>query len=212
MTRFAILALPALLAACVTQVPIGYNPAYGIPVGPAAASTGISLGAGQSRGILASTGGSRRVQAPAEAANQFAVSFLSNLQARSFAEHREFCGYFVVDALGNIAATPPVGGTLAGCSHAAPTPDVFASYHTHGAYDRGYDNEVPSIPDLQGDFQFGMDGYVSTPGGRVWHIEYDDRTARQLCGQGCVTVDPGFVPEDEAGIRQSYTVRTLAQR
>ena len=146
------------------------------------------------------------------AANQFAVNFLNSIQARSIAERREYCGFFVVDAAGNIAATPPLPGTTASCASPAPGGNAFASYHTHGAYDRGYDNEVPSDADLLGDFQFGVDGYVSTPGGRIWHIELDDRTARQVCGRGCVYSDPGFVPEDEAGIRSSYTVDQIRAR
>ncbi|SMY07934.1 DUF4329 domain-containing protein [Flavimaricola marinus] len=145
-------------------------------------------------------------------ADAFATSFLNGLQPRSFAERREFCGYFLVDAAGQISATSPVRGTLASCTQPGPGPNVFASYHTHGAYDRGYDNEVPSPEDLLGDFSFGIDGYVSTPGGRIWRIETDVQAALLVCGQGCVAVDPGFVPQDEAGIRSSYTVSQLRAR
>ncbi|WP_368183708.1 DUF4329 domain-containing protein [Aestuariibius sp. HNIBRBA575] len=151
---------------------------------------------------------------PTRVADQFAVNFLNSLQARSFAERREYCGFLIVNAAGQISATPPRPGTFAGCSQDAPRPGmgIFASYHTHGAYGRNYDNEVPSPTDLESDFHFGIDGYVSTPGGRIWQIEFDNRTARQVCGQGCVAVDPGFVPQGEAGIRATYTLPELNAR
>jgi hypothetical protein len=148
----------------------------------------------------------------AATADAFAIQFLDTLQAPSFAQRREFCGYFVVDSAGRISATPPVPGTLASCTQPGPGPNVFASYHTHGAYDPGYDNEVPSPEDLMGDFSFGIDGYVSTPGGRIWRVEPDVQAALLICGPGCVSVDPGFVPQDEAGILTRYTINQLRAR
>lgn len=146
--------------------------------------------------------------------DNFARSFLNNIQARSITERREYCGYFYIDRSGNMQGTPPRAGTFAGCDMPAPTAGrgIVASYHTHGAYGRSYDNEVPSVIDLASDFQFGIDGYVSTPGGRVWLVDFQTRTTRQLCGLRCVTSDPGFVPQDEASIRQTYTIPTLQQR
>lgn len=149
---------------------------------------------------------------PAAQADAFARTFLNSIQPISFAQRIEVCGYFYIDNSGQIAATPPIPGTLASCTQPAPGPAVFASYHTHGAYDDNYDNEVPSIADLQGDFSFGIDGYVSTPGGRVWRIEASERIALQVCGLGCVAVDPGFIPRDEAGVRQTYTIEQLRRR
>ena len=146
--------------------------------------------------------------------DQFAVNFLNSIQARSIAEAREYCGYFFVNAQGQIQATPPVAGTFASCAMPAPRPGqgIFASYHTHGAYGPDYDNEVPSTLDLQLDFQFGIDGYVSTPGGRVWLVDFQTRSTRQLCGLRCVTSDPGFVPQGEAGIRQVFSLADLQRR
>lgn len=153
------------------------------------------------------------VPAP-DGADAFAVSFLNALQPQSIAERREYCGYFFRTADGGVAATPARPGTFASCNMPAPRPGqgIFASYHTHGAFGREYDNEVPSVTDLQSDFSFGIDGYISTPGGRVWAIDNATRSARQICGLGCVFVDPGFVPVDESGVRQVYTVAGLQQR
>ena len=148
------------------------------------------------------------------AVDAFAKTFLDSIQAQSIADRREYCGYFFRDASGAVKATQPRRGTFATCSMPVPTrgSGIFASYHTHGAFGRQYDNEVPSTTDLLSDFQLGLDGYISTPGGRIWRVSNETRTATQLCGLGCVTRDPGFVPRDEAGVRRVYTLGTLAQR
>jgi hypothetical protein len=146
--------------------------------------------------------------------DNFARNFLDTLQVRSIAERREHCGYFFIGSDGRLQASPPRPGTFAACDMPAPLAGqgIVASYHTHGAFGRQYDNEVPSVIDLTSDFDFGIDGYVSTPGGRVWLVDFQTRTTRQLCGLRCVTSDPGFVPQEEASIRQSYTVQTLQRR
>jgi hypothetical protein len=146
--------------------------------------------------------------------DNFARNFLNTLQVRSIAERREHCGYFFIGSDGRLQASTPRGGTFASCDMPAPLAGqgIFASYHTHGAYGRRYDNEVPSVIDLTSDFDFGIDGYVSTPGGRVWLVDFQTRTTLQLCGLRCVTSDPGFLPQDEDKIRQSYSVQTLQRR
>ena len=148
------------------------------------------------------------------AVDTFARNFLDSIQARSITDRREYCGYFFRDSVGQIKATQPRRGTFATCSMPAPTrgDGIFASYHTHGAYGPQYDNEVPSTTDLLSDFQLGVDGYISTPGGRIWRVSSNTRDAQQVCGLGCVTRDPGFVPRDESNVRQRYTVVTLNQR
>jgi hypothetical protein len=144
----------------------------------------------------------------------FARNYLDTIQARSVADSREFCGYFFRDTAGRIHASPPRRGTFSGCRMPEPSRDssVFASYHTHGAYGPRYDREVPSPLDLLADFALGLDGYISTPGGRVWHVNKITQDARQVCGLDCVTADPQFVPRNEANVRQRYTVATLTQR
>lgn len=146
--------------------------------------------------------------------DNFARNFLNNVQVRSISERREYCGYFFIDRDGRLQGTPPRPGTFASCSMPAPQrgQGIIASYHTHGAYGRGFDNEVPSVVDLTSDFDFGIDGYVSTPGGRVWLVDFQTLSTRQLCGPRCVTSDPGFVPQNDAGIRSSYTLQTLQRR
>lgn len=147
-------------------------------------------------------------------AHAFARAYLDSIQAQSIADRVEYCGYFFLTPAGDIAATFPRMGSFAACDMPSPRPGqrIFASYHTHGAFGAAYDNEVPSVTDLLSDFDFAIDGYVSTPGGRIWHVDYGTRSTRQVCGLRCVYVDPGFRPVGEASIRSSYTLLQLGQR
>ena len=141
----------------------------------------------------------------------FARSFMDTIQADSISESREFCGFFVKNG-GTIAATAPRRGTEASCNY-GPTPaTAIASYHTHGSYGENYDNEVPSFFDLLSSREVGFDDYVSTPGGRLWRVDGDTGDATQLCGLGCLTSDPGFVPRDEDNVLQNYTIETMGAR
>lgn len=148
------------------------------------------------------------------AVDAFARNFLDSIQAPSIADRAEYCGYFFVDGAGQLKATPPRRGTFATCDMPAPRPGqgIIASYHTHGAFARRYDNEVPSVIDLTSDFDYGIDGYVSTPGGRVWLVDFQTRSTRQICGIRCVTTDPNFRPDPDDLIQPSYTLTALEQR
>ena len=218
--RFLAAASLALLAACGTPPPPSSGTSTGAldtpGLGPTLQPVGTSTGAisvGTSSPVPVGALSNLRVTPPSDAeADAFAAAFLNTIQARSFAERREFCGYFIVDGAGRIQATPPVPGTLASCTQPAAGPNAFASYHTHGAFDFDYDNEVPSPEDMLGDFAFGIDGYISTPGGRVWRVDVSRQVAVQVCGLGCVLVDTGFVPRNEASIPPTMTVQQVANR
>jgi hypothetical protein len=166
------------------------------------------------------TGGSDAPQPPATGApdgaraGRFAKAFLDAIQPRSVALRREFCGVFHVTETSAIAATPPRVGDFAGCEMPVPRAGAggFASYHTHSAFAPGHDNEVPSLQDLRNDVRLGIDGCVSTPGGRVWRVDHATRSAVQLCGLGCVFMDPGFVPLNEPGLRARYSMADLRRR
>ena len=142
----------------------------------------------------------------------FAKAFLDQMQARSFEDNREYCGLFGRDAEGYVIATAPVVGMRDTCQ----IPDTeeefkaFASYHSHGAYDYGADSEVPTSNDLLADQDEGVIGYISTPGGRVWRTNYG--VAVQICGRGCIAVDPDFVPRDFGPVRTRYTIAQLYRR
>lgn len=144
----------------------------------------------------------------------FAAAHLDGIQPRSFAENVEFCGYYGLDRDQQIASTPPTRGDADGClPEEAPYDwEVLASWHTHGAYTQDADIEVPSLDDLLGDIAEGIDGYIATPGGRIWLNLYEERTAVLMCGPGCIAADPryrdcaAFMPGEE------YTVQTLQDR
>lgn len=161
--------------------------------------------------------GAAPVQVPVPVANTsyvdaFARTVLNALQPRSIAETREYCGYIYALADGTLAATPATRGTEASCDMNFPSRGAIASYHTHGSFSARYDNEVPSTSDLQSDFDFNVDGYVSTPGGRLWRVDHQARIARQVCGAPCVYADPNNDPNDAGHVAQTYTLAQLARR
>lgn len=138
---------------------------------------------------------------------------LSDLQAKSFAKRREYCGYIGYDETGVMVASPAVAGTSDSCT--APFPRnvaVTASYHTHGDYDHGYFNELPSDVDMAGDKQFYMNGYVSTPGGRLWFIDSQEMVTHQVCGVACLPVSDGFRKGARDDIAARYTFEALVEK
>lgn len=142
----------------------------------------------------------------------FATRLLNALQPISIAESREYCGYIFETETGALAATAPSAGREDFCDLSPPDETVLASYHTHGSYSEVYDNEVPSLDDIKGDFDAQIDGYVSTPGGRVWLIDYDAQIIRQLCDIMCVASDPMNNADDAGFVPQTFTLRQLEAR
>ncbi|NRB02200.1 MAG: DUF4329 domain-containing protein [Rhodobacteraceae bacterium] len=155
-----------------------------------------------------------RPQALTQAEIQFAQSTLNALQSPSFAQNREFCGLIGVDDNGQFAATPPVRGAKASCLPPLPARvghlTVLASYHTHGAFTPEFETEVPSYDDLRTDIEDGIDGYVSTPGGRFWFVDARAREVRLICGPGCMLADSRFVPDPDFPVDTHYTLQELA--
>ena len=157
------------------------------------------------------------ITAPAAAQDaaevEVARAALAAIQETSFRKRREFCGYIGYDARGELVATDPVQGTRASCG--APYPDdlaVTASYHTHGAFDAGYFNELPSTVDVEGDMQWLLTGYVATPGGRFWHIDASQRVARLVCGEACLPRDSRYRSCNAPEPQESYTLAELRAR
>ena len=142
----------------------------------------------------------------------FAKSFLNNLQPVSIAEDREYCGYFFKTDAGQLAATAPLRGNEDSCDLYEPDDNVLASYHTHGGFSDLYDNEVPSPDDVNGDFESKIDGYISTPAGRIWLVDFSAQIARQLCSETCVTSDPDTSRDDSEPVPQSFTLQELNAR
>ena len=144
----------------------------------------------------------------------FMKAQLNVIQARSIAENREYCGYLGIDQRGQYAISRPVRGRAASCGPERPPAGfrVIASWHTHAAYSPRYDNEVPSVQDVEGDFQEGINGYLATPGGRIWFVNYATRRAELLCGRNCVISDPGFRVDHSNPVPPSFSLASLRAR
>lgn len=153
----------------------------------------------------------------AQDATELAVArgVLLQLQPRSFAENLEYCGYVGRLPDGRLAATDVSRGDAWGCTSGADERrfvEIVASFHTHAGFDRAAESEVPSSNDVRGDMQERINGYVATPGGRLWYIDYQRAVATQVCGLGCMGQDPDFSPGNSSPIAQSYTLQQLLAR
>jgi hypothetical protein len=144
----------------------------------------------------------------------FARQILSGLQARSIAANREYCGIIGLTETGNLIASAARKGRRDSCLPKDPRGaiELIASYHTHAGFDEYADSEVPSASDVIGDMEEGLDGYVATPGGRLWFIDGQSGTTRQLCGLGCLPSDPDFLPGQWGPVKQRYTLSDLDAR
>ena len=144
----------------------------------------------------------------------FAMAQLNSVQQASFQHDREYCGLIGLDKNGVLTATPARQGDIGGC-RLKRKPWRFktiASYHTHGAFNRRADTEVPSISDLKHDFRQRVNGYISTPGGRVWFNDSYRRISTLLCQQGCLITDPNYFDCPTTAPQQSYTIDDLKWR
>lgn len=143
-----------------------------------------------------------------------AKRLLHGLQAASIRSSREYCGLIGRRSDGQLVAIPARRGTRARCRFPDHDPDlrIVASYHTHGAFLRQYDNEVPSVMDLMMDIQFGTTGYVSTPGGRLWLIDSARREVRLICGLRCLPWDPRYDGRSTGLVARKYTLDELRAR
>lgn len=144
----------------------------------------------------------------------FVKRFLNTLQKKSFQNNREYCGYFGFDEDDEMVATPAKKGRRDSCFPNDPGNilAVFASYHTHGAFSIDADSELPSSDDLKADIEEELDGYVATPGGRVWFNDSLAGTSTMLCGNDCLLSDPEFDGDLLEPTRRKYSLRQLIQR
>lgn len=145
---------------------------------------------------------------------QFATALLRNINPLSMEFNREVCGYIVRGPDGRLTSTKLSWGSEARCA-SLPIPegvDPISSWHTHAGYDRTYDSEVPSTLDVEGDMRFGVNGWIATPGGRLWFVNGDTGVATQVCGTACLPQDPDFVPQDYGPIAKTYSLDELRAR
>ncbi|MEM9249032.1 MAG: DUF4329 domain-containing protein [Pseudomonadota bacterium] len=141
------------------------------------------------------------------------LALFERIQHRSFDLNVELCGYIVEDASGHLRITGPFVGEDSSCSAAWPAwGDPIASWHTHGAYSPDAFNELPSDTDVDADWEEEVDGWVATPGGRLWHVDGDARTVSLVCGRDCLPSDPEYDPETTGPIADFYDYDALLER
>jgi hypothetical protein len=139
------------------------------------------------------------------------TDILAELQRASFAVNAEHCGYIGRDAAGRIVPSTINRGTEASCElpYVPAGMTLLASFHTHGTYSPDYASEWPTVTDMMSDAADGIDGYIATPGGRLWHVDTDTMTVRELCGRGCLPQDPAYRPEDDGPLRPVMSIADL---
>jgi hypothetical protein len=160
------------------------------------------------------------LSAPAPATAQsasetaFVMALMRAMNQLSVRFDREVCGFVLRDATGAYSSTKVSWGGAASCASLPLLPGVVpvSSWHTHAAWARGYDGEVPSIQDVEGDMSMGVNGWVATPGGRLWFVDGNTGALRQVCGRDCLPVDPGFVPEEHGPVPDELSLDGLYQR
>ncbi|ANU07891.1 DUF4329 domain-containing protein [Paraurantiacibacter namhicola] len=145
----------------------------------------------------------------------FAREQLAKFQRRSIAENVELCGMVAERANGELVLREEILGSEDRCNISYF--DVRSLYpratiHTHGAHSASYDSEVPSLLDMQGDIASQTDGYIATPGGRFWHIDWQAEKARLVCGAGCLPSDPAYRACDTLEPQESYNLLQLQER
>ena len=151
----------------------------------------------------------------ATAQNQSEIALMrqvfAQIQPLSFDTGREYCGYIGLNAAGELIASAATRGRRNSCRSRDPIEleVIFASYHTHGSFAGDEGHEVPSASDMEGDADEGIDGYVATPGGRLWYIDTEEMVTYQICGRGCLPQDPGFTAFPDGWIAESYSYDDL---
>lgn len=156
------------------------------------------------------------LSAGAQSAEEIALAkqLLTDIQPLSVKRNREYCGLIGRDEAGQLVATPPRRGRRTSCR---PRYDIremriTASYHTHAAHREAYDNEVPSLADVEGDMADGINGYVATPGGRLWFVDGTTGESRLICGPRCLPSDASYRPDPSDRIADRYTLEDIRRR
>ena len=143
------------------------------------------------------------------------VDYLETVQEQSLDAEVEYCGYFIRRNGGDLRATAATRGEQYFCIPKIPAGDdaeLVASYHTHGTFSPEADSEVPSVDDIIGDREEEIDGYIATPGGRVWFHDVETGRIEQVCGLGCIVADPNHDEGANAPVATTYSLKGLEKR
>ena len=98
-----------------------------------------------------------------------AWNVLNGINPTSVAENLEYGGWVYRNSDNTFSATEPVKGTVDSVSIGSPSSvgagTATATYHTHGGFDPRFDSENFSFADISLNNNWGVDGYLGTPGG-----------------------------------------------
>ena len=152
-----------------------------------------------------------RFQPQSEAEINYVKSILKDAQTLSFESNREYCGYITLNETGDFSHTDFIKGKKNHCTANAPNDEVItlASFHTHGAFSEEHDSEIPSSDDLKADIYEGLDGYISTPGGRLWYSSAMDKGVTLICNRNCLLSDPDYENIDDEFLETRYSLEAL---
>ncbi len=142
------------------------------------------------------------------------MALFEEIQPWSIDINAEVCGYIGYNRLGELVRTThQVGGEDYCTMPSWPRKMVvIASYHTHSTYSPRFDSEIPSSTDIESDEAAGIDGYIATPGGRLWYVDSDAMLLGQICGIGCLPRDPNFVAAPKGTVREVYSYEQILKR
>ncbi|MGB6229845.1 MAG: DUF4329 domain-containing protein [Litorimonas sp.] len=130
---------------------------------------------------------------------EYVKRVLTPVQEMSLEEGLEFCGFIGLDENGEFATGLTTRGEAHFCEPVFNYFDydfhVLANYHTHGSSSVEHETETPSFVDMYATHLAGQDGYVVTPGGRLWYMDGQAITAELLCGARCMPFDPDHVDD-----------------
>ena len=98
-----------------------------------------------------------------------ARNVLNGINPTSVAENLEYGGWVYRNSDNTFSATEPIKGTVDSVSIGSPSSvgagTATATYHTHGGFDPRFDSENFSFADISLNNNWGVDGYLGTPGG-----------------------------------------------
>ena len=97
-----------------------------------------------------------------------ARNVLNGINPTSVAENLEYGGWVYRNSDNTFSATEPVKGTVDSVSIGSPSSvgagTATATYHTHAGFDPRFDSENFSFADISLNNNWGVDGYLGTPG------------------------------------------------
>ena len=134
-------------------------------------ATTVALAAGAVGIALVASSGSESSDNQLRFSTQHSAArnVLNGINPTSVAENLEYGGWVYRNSDNTFSATEPVKGTVDSVSIGSPSSvgagTATATYHTHGGFDPRFDSENFSFADISLNNNWGVDGYLGTPGG-----------------------------------------------